>query len=168
MGNAADWFLAALPGLILLRGMAARVDVYDTFLDGAKQGLRTGAGIFPALTGMLLLLGMMRTSGLTEALAESLSPVMAWMNLPGEIAQLLLLRPLTGSGSMAALKEIFAQCGVDSRAGRIGAVLVSSSETIFYTMTVYLSATGVRKLPHVVPVSLLSYLAGALAAGFLL
>ena len=168
MGNAADWFLAALPGLILLRGMAARVDVYDTFLDGAKQGLRTGAGIFPALTGMLLLLGMMRTSGLTEALAEALSPVLAWMNLPREIAQLLLLRPLTGSGSMAALKEIFAQCGVDSRAGRIGAVLVSSSETIFYTMTVYLSATGVRKLPHVVPVSLFSFLIGALVAGFLL
>lgn len=168
MGNAADWFLAALPGLILLRGMAARVDVYDTFLDGAKQGLRTGAGIFPALTGMLLLLGVMRTSGLTEALAEALSPVLAWMNLPGEIAQLLLLRPLTGSGSMAALKEIFAQCGVDSRAGRIGAVLVSSSETIFYTMTVYLSATGVRKLPYVAPVSLFSFLIGALVAGFLL
>ena len=166
MGNAADWFLAALPGLILLRGMAARVDVYDTFLDGAKQGLRTGAGIFPALTGMLLLLGMMRTSGLTEALAEALSPVLAWMNLPGEIAQLLLLRPLTGSGSMTALQEIFAACGVDSRAGRIASVLVSSSETICYTMTVYLAGTGVKRLPWVLPISLAAYLAGAATAGF--
>lgn len=81
---------------------------------------------------------------------------------------MLLLRPLTGSGSIAAMEEIFRTCGVDSRAGRIASVMMGSSETIFYTMTVYLGAAGVKKLPRVLPVSLLAYgLSAALCAWLL-
>lgn len=81
---------------------------------------------------------------------------------------MLILRPMTGSGALAAMQEIFAQCGVDSRAGRIAAVLMGSSETIFYTMSVYLGAAGVRKLPGALGVSLLSYLLGAAVCGRIL
>ena len=78
---------------------------------------------------------------------------------------MLLLRPLSGSGSLAALEQIIDGCGVDSRAGRAASVLMGSSETIFYTMTVYLAATDVRRLPWVLPVSMVSYLAGAWVCG---
>ena len=166
MGEAASWVMAAIPGAIVLRGMLAQVDPYDAFLTGARQGLRTGAEICPALAAVMLLLGLMRQSGLTAALAAMLSPMTGWLGLPEEVTPLLLLRPLTGSGSMAALQEIFAACGVDSRAGRIASVLVSSSETICYTMTVYLAGTGVKRLPWVMPISLAAYLAGAATAGF--
>jgi len=98
-------------------------------------------------------------------LARLLAPVMELMDLPEETAPILLLRPLSGSGSLAALQQIFDQCGVDSRAGRIASVLMSASETIFYTMTVYLGATGIRKLPWVLGVSLVSYLVGAAVCG---
>lgn len=81
---------------------------------------------------------------------------------------MLVLRPLTGSGSLTALRTIFEQCGVDSRAGRAASVLMGSSETIFYTLTVYLGATDVRRLPWVAPVSLVSYLAGAWVCGLVI
>ena len=168
MSGAADFILAAIPGVIVLRGMMARVDAYDAFRAGAGEGLRTGVGILPALTAMTLMLGLMRASGLTEALSRMLAPLMNLLGLPEEVAPLLLLRPMTGSGSTAALREIFALCGPDSRAGRVASVLAASSETIFYTMTVYLAAADVKRLPWALPVSLTAYLAGAAAAGLVM
>ena len=101
--------------------------------------------LLPALTGMLLMLSLMNASGLTALLVRLLSPLTAILNLPQEVAPMLILRPMTGSGSLAALQEIFAQYGADSRVGRIASVLMGSSETIFYTMSVYLGAAGVKK-----------------------
>ena len=154
--------------LILLRGKSAGVDCYGAFLTGAKQGAQAAWSLLPALTGMLLMISLMNASGLTNALVRLLSPLTRLLNLPEEVAPMLILRPMTGSGALAAMQEIFAQCGVDSRAGRIAAVLMGSSETIFYTMSVYLGAAGVRKLPGALGVSLLSYLLGAAVCGRIL
>ena len=155
-------------GLVVLRGVWKGADVYGAFLRGGKQGLTSAVGILPALCAMTLLLAMMNASGLNMLLTRLLSPVMQLLNLPEETASILLLRPLSGSGSLAALQQIFDQCGVDSRAGRIASVLMSASETIFYTMTVYLGATSIRKLPWVLPVSLVSYLVGAAVCGMMI
>ena len=132
--------------LILLRGKCAGVEVYGAFLSGAKKGMEAAWQLLPALTGMLLMLSLMNASGLTALLVRLLSPLTAILNLPQEVAPMLILRPMTGSGSLAALQEIFAQYGADSRVGRIASVLMGSSETIFYTMSVYLGAAGVKKL----------------------
>jgi nucleoside recognition len=123
--------------------------------------------LLPALTGMLLMLSLMNASGLTALLVRLLSPLTAILNLPHEVAPMLILRPMTGSGSLAALQEIFAQYGADSRVGRIASVLMGSSETIFYTMSVYLGAAGVKKLPGALGVSLLSYLTCAWVCGLI-
>jgi spore maturation protein B len=117
---------------------------------------------------MLLMLAMVNASGLTALLTRLISPVTGLMGLPQEVTPILLLRPLTGSGSLAALEGIYAACGVDSRAGRIASVLMGSSETIFYTMTVYLGAAGVKRLPHVLWVSLAAYLFSAALCGWLM
>ena len=140
--------------LILLRGKCAGVEVYGAFLSGAKKGMEAAWQLLPALTGMLLMLSLMNASGLTALLVRLLSPLTAILNLPQEVAPMLILRPMTGSGSLAALQEIFAQYGADSRVGRIASVLMGSSETIFYTMSVYLGAAGVKKLPGALGVSL--------------
>ena len=142
--------------LILLRGKCAGVEVYGAFLSGAKKGMDAAWQLLPALTGMLLMLSLMNASPLT-----------AILNLPQEVAPMLILRPMTGSGSLAALQEIFAQYGADSRVGRIASVLMGSSETIFYTMSVYLGAAGVKKLPGALGVSLLSYLTCAWVCGLI-
>lgn len=157
-----------LVGLIVLRGLTAGCDVYATFLRGAEKGLRSAVSLVPALCAMLLMLSAVNASGLSRMLAQLASPLTRLMHLPPEVAPMLLLRPLTGSGSLAALEAIFAACGADSRAGRIASVLMGSSETIFYTMTVYLGAAGVKKLPHVLAVSLTAYLLGAALCGWLM
>ena len=155
--------MLAVVGLILLRGMRSG-DAYGAFLLGASLGVLL-LMVLPALCAMMLMLSLMDASGLTAVLSRLMRPVTRLMNLPEETAPLLILRPLTGSGSLAAMKDIFTRCGVDSRAGRAASVLMGSSETIFYTMTVYLAATDVRRLPWALPVSLVSYLAGAWVCG---
>ncbi len=160
--------IVAVVGFILLRGAMTGCDVYGSFLRGAEKGMRSAMQLLPALCSMLLMLALFNASGLAQALSRVVSPVTGVMHLPPEVAPMLLLRPLTGSGSLAALEAIFDTCGVDSRAGRIASVLMGSSETIFYTMTVYLSAAGVKRLPHVMGISLASYLLSAALCGWLM
>lgn len=160
--------IAGLVGLIMLRGLMTNCDVYGAFLRGAEKGMRSALALLPALCGMMLMLAMVNASGMAQLISRSVSPVLGWMRLPQEVTPMLLLRPLTGSGSLAALEGIYETCGVDSRAGRIASVLMGSSETIFYTMTVYLGAAGVRKLPWALPVSLTAYLLSAAICGWVM
>lgn len=152
----------------MLRGLAAGCDVYSSFLRGAERGMRSAMALLPALCAMLLMLALVNASGMAHLLSRLISPLTKWMHLPEEVAPMLLLRPLTGSGSLAALESIYETCGADSRAGRIASVLMGSSETIFYTMTVYLGAAGVKRLPHVLWVSLTAYLLSAALCGWLM
>lgn len=157
-----------MAGFILLRGVMTGCDVYGAFLSGAEKGMRSAIALLPALCAMLLMLALVNSSGLAEVFTALISPVTAFVHLPPEVAPMVLLRPLTGSGSLAALEAIFEQCGPDSRAGRIASVLMGSSETIFYTMTVYLGSAGVKKLPFAMGVSLAAYLLGAVLCGLLM
>ncbi len=168
MNGLSSMAIVGTVAFIFLRGVMTGTDVYAAFLRGAQQGMRSALALLPALCAMLLLLALITTSGLTRWLTQAIAPALAFLNLPEEVAPMLLLRPLTGSGAIAAMEQIYETCGVDSRAGRIASVLMGSSETIFYTLTVYLSAAGVRKLPRVVPVSLLAYLVGVAVCGLLM
>lgn len=160
--------VTGLVGLIILRGLTTGCDVYGSFLRGAQKGMKSAVALLPSLCAMMLMLALVNASGLAELLSRLISPLTELMRLPREVAPMLLLRPLTGSGSLAALESIFETSGVDSRAGRIASVLMGSSETIFYTMTVYLGAAGVKKLPHVMWISLAAYLFSAALCGWLM
>lgn len=153
--------VVGLTGMILLRSLITRTDAYSAFLTGAERGMRTAVGLLPALCGMILMVKCLSASGLMEILLRLLHPLTASLTLPEEIMPMLLLKPLTGSGSMAAMQEIIRTCGVDSRAGRLASALMCSSETIFYTMSVYAGAAGVRRLPGVIAASLAGYAASA-------
>lgn len=160
--------IVALAGVIVLRGWMTGCDVYGAFLRGAERGMKSAMALLPALGAMLLMLSVVNASGLTEMLTRTIAPLTRLMRIPEEAAPMLLLRPLTGSGSLAALEAIFESCGPDSRAGRIASVLMGSSETIFYTMTVYLGAAGIKRLPHVLWVSMAAYMLSAAMVGRLL
>lgn len=133
--------------------------------SGGRPAHRTGNS--PALAAMMLLIGLFRTGGLAELLEGLLGPLAEAVGFPREALTVLLLRPLSGAGSLAALETLMAWQGPDSRASMVASVVVGSSETIFYTMTVYLSAAGVRKLPRALSISLISWFAGCLAAAWL-
>ena len=132
---------------------------------GKRLGI--SAGILLVVVFPLGVVGAALATILAQAVSALLVLVVL-MRLPEELTPMIFLRPLTGSGSIVALGAIFETCGVDSRAGRIASVLMGSSETIFYTMTVYLGAAGVKRLPHVMWVSLTAYLFSTVLCGWLM
>ena len=155
-------FLAMLLAVAMILGCLAagvwrRVPVYDAFLEGAKEGLATARSILPALIAMLCAVRGFEASGLTEDLCRLCAPALRALRLPEETLPLMLLRPVSGSASLAALRAVLDQASV----------MMGSSETVFYTCGVYLSAAGVKKSRHTVPCALLAWLAGSIAAGLL-
>ena len=152
--------------LCLAAGALRRVPVYDAFAEGAKEGLKTAWSILPSLTAMLCAIRAFSACGLLDAPCGLLAPAAAFFRLPKETLPLMLLRPVSGSASLAMLKSILHACGPDSRAGLVASVMMGSSETVFYTCGVYLAAANVKKSRHIVPCALLAWLAGSAAAGW--
>lgn len=161
---------AALPLFVLLClgvGVWRRTPIYDAFVSGAKQGLDTARRIAPSLIAMLCAIRMLSACGLMDALCGLCAPVTEWARIPRETVPLMLLKPLSGSASLAMLRSILQTYGPDSRIGLVACVLMGGSETVFYTCGVYLSAAGVTRSRHTIPCALLAWLAGSLAAGWL-
>ena len=159
-----------LPVFLLLclgTGVYSRVPLYDAFLEGAREGLDTARRILPSLIAMLCAIRGFAACGLLPALCGALEPAAAWAGIPKETLPLMLLRPLSGSASLAVLKDLLHTYGPDSRIGRVASVMMGSSETVFYTCGLYLAAAGVKKSRHTVPCALLAWLAGSFAAGLL-
>lgn len=157
-----------LPALIIagacLYGLLRGADVFSALVDGAAEGLRVAARIFPPLVCLLTCVAMLRASGALDALTRLLSPALGLMGIPPDCAVLMLLRPLSGSGALAAAAEIIAQNGADSLVGRTAAVMLGSTETTLYVVAVYFGAVGVKKSRWAVPAALCADLAGFAAA----
>ena len=162
-----SWTLCIFVLLCLGCGIVKRVPLYDAFLEGAKEGVETARYILPALVAMLCAIRAFTACGLMERLCLLLEPAAAWVNLPRETLPLMLFKPLSGSASLAMLREIFSEYGPDSRAGLAASVMMGSSETVFYTCGVYLAAAGVKKSRHIIPCALMAWLAGGIMAGAL-
>ncbi len=161
------WFL---PGLILVivgGGFVKGVPVYEAFVKGAKEGLKTAATILPYMIAMLSAIILMQRSGFLSALTQLMTPVFSLLGIPQSVAPLMLLRPFSGSASLAMLQHILETQGADSRAGLIACTLMGSTETIFYTCGLYLGAAGVKKSKHAIPAALAAWLVGSVAAGLL-
>jgi len=140
-----DMIVPLLIMFILLCGLARRVDLAEEFSAGAKEGLQTAFGLIPMLVLLMTAVGMFTSSGAAEMLAALLSPVTEWLGFPKECLDLALIRPISGSGALAAVSRLFSRVHPDSFAGRTASVLMASTETTFYTIAVYFAAQ--RKKP---------------------
>jgi len=163
----AELLIPLLMLLVLSAAAWKKLPMYDLFVAGAKNGLQTAVQVLPNLAAMLCAIQLMQASGLMQALCSACSPVLQMMGLPPETAPLILIRPVSGSGALAMLKEVLEQHGADSRAGLIASTVMGSSETIFYTVCVYASAAGQKKTDYAIPCSLMGALAGTWLAGML-
>lgn len=141
-----------------------RVNTYDTFVKGAKGAIKLVVDIFPFIASILIATALLRVSGITDFLAQLLSPIFRALGIPPELVELVLLRPFTGSGSYGILENIFTTYGADSYISRCACVIMGCSETIFYVATVYISQTKVKKLLYAIPVALLCSLVGTILA----
>ena len=147
-------------------GVRRKVDVYTALTDGAAEGLRVVLRICPNLIALLSAVYMLRASGALDFFTSLLAPVLTAIGIPPETAPLLLIRPLSGSGALAAGSELMAAYGVDSTVGRTAAVMLGCTETTFYTITVYFGAAGVRKIRYTIPAALTADFVGFLAAAW--
>ena len=162
-----DCIMPAFAAFIIIYGLFSRVSVFDCFLNGAKDGLKTSANILPTLIGLLAAVTMLRASGALEALTNVLKPVANAVGLPEQVVPLALLRPVSGSGSMAIVESILSENGADSFAGRVASVIQGSTETTFYAVAVYYGGVGINNIAHTIPSALTADLTGMVLSGIL-
>ena len=161
--------LLLLPLLIIViicYGLAKRVPVYEAFVEGAKDGVKTGLNIIPYLVAIIAAVSMFRASGLLDLTAVKLAPVLNFCHIPPDILPVMFTRSLSGSATLGLLSEIISATGVDSYASTLAAVMIGSSETTFYVLAVYFGSVGIKKFRHALLAGLIADFAGILAAVF--
>ena len=145
-------------------GVSRGVSVYESFVEGAKEGFQTAIRILPYLVAMLVAIQVFHHSGALDRFTSFIAPFTARLNIPAEILPLALMRPLSGSGSLGMLAQILKTHGPDSMMGRLASTLYGSTETTFYVLTVYTGAIGVKRIRHSLITSLIADVVGFLAA----
>ena len=159
-----DYLVPILLFVSCAMALRKRENAYDLMLDGAADGLKLLGAILPALILLLTAVTMLRQSGAVEAVSSFLAPVFSFFGIPPETAVLVLIRPISGSAALAVGSDLMAQYGVDSQIGRTVAVMLGSTETTFYTISVYFGAAGIKKTRYCVPSALIADLTGFVMA----
>ena len=150
--------------IIVIYGLAEKIKIFDVFLEGAKEGIDIVVSIFPTLIGLFVAIGALRSSGVLDFVISIISPFLNKVNFPTEIMPLALIRPISGSSSMAVATDIMKNFGVDSNIGIIASVIMGSTETTIYTIAVYTSSVGIKKTRFVLWAALIADFVGMLTS----
>jgi len=152
--------------VFVLSGIIRKVKVFDAFTEGAKDGLECTIKIMPSLIGLMVGISMFRASGAMEIISQIFAPVLNFLRIPKEIFPLAILRPVSGSGSIAIVTDILNKNGPDSLVGRIASVMMGSTETTFYTLAVYFGCIGIKKTRHTLKSALTADFTGIIFSVF--
>lgn len=150
--------------LIVIYGLFEKNKVYDSFLDGAKEGIEIVFKLFPTLIGIFVAVGALRSSGIIDLVVKMIEPITKTLNIPSQIMPLALLRPISGSASMAVAVDIMQIHGVDTLIGLIASTIMGSTETTFYTIAIYTSSVGIKKTRFILVAALLADIAGMITS----
>lgn len=153
--------------VIIIYGIIDKKNIYDIFLEGAKEGMETVVKIFPTLIGIFLAVGCLRSSGILNVIGKNLEFITRFIGFPSEVLPLALLRPISGSASLGIATDIMKNYGVDSRIGLIAATIMGSTETTFYTIALYTSSIGVKKIRYVLAAALVADFVGMIASAII-
>jgi spore maturation protein B len=157
------WVIPVLIVLVVLIALLRRVNVFDVFIEGAKEGFKMSVRLIPFLVGMLVAIGLFRDSGLMDLCTNLITPLLVKLNIPAEIVPLAIMRPVSGSASLAMTADILQRSGPDSLLGRMASTMLGSTETTLYILTVYFGAVGIYKTRHALVTGLLADLSGFIA-----
>ena len=149
---------------VVAMGILNKQDVYSDFIEGAEDGFKTVVKIMPTLVGLMMGVGILRASGFLNMLSELIKPVTSLVGFPGELLPLAIVKMFSSSAATGVALDIFKEYGTDSRIGLIASVMMSCTETIFYTMSVYFLAAKVTKTGYTLKGALLATLSGVLAS----
>lgn len=159
-----NWIFLAFVVGIPLYGAIKKINVFDAFTAGAKQGFEVSVSIIPYLIAMMVGIGMLRASGFFELLSQLLAPILSHIGMPSELLPLALIRPFSGSASTGIMAELIHQHGGNSFIAKTAATMMGSTETTFYVVAVYFGAVGIKRTRHAIPAGLLADLAGVIAS----
>ncbi|MBR6551451.1 MAG: spore maturation protein [Clostridia bacterium] len=151
MMNFSDFILPTIVTLIIIFGAIKGLNVFDTFLDGAKSGFKTVLSITPPLIGLIVAVNMLKNSGGLDIITDFLSPLASFLKIPKEVTPLMILSPISGSGSLSIFESILKDYGPDSFIGRTASVMMGSTETTFYATTLYYGSCNIKKTRHTLP-----------------
>ena len=155
-----DYIVPLLLLIVCCLALRKQENAYDLLLSGGKEGLKILVSIVPSLVLLLTAVTMLRQSGAVEVLSHFFAPVFDFFGIPPETAVLVLIRPISGSAALAVGTDLMATYGVDSPIGRTAAVMLGSTETTFYTISVYFGAAGIKKTRYCVPAALIADFVG--------
>lgn len=145
---------------IFIYALVKNVPAYDHFVSGAKSAFNLVLSILPYLVAIFIFIELMNASGISKWLAVALSPILEFFGIPAELSELIILRPFSGSGSLAIVENIYSTYGVDSYVGICASVIVGASDTVFYVVSVYFSTIKIKKMRYLIPVCLIACFSG--------
>ncbi len=164
MDRIGDYIIPIMIFVIVIFGLIRKVPIFDAFVKGAKDGLAATYSISASLIGLVTAVTMLKSSGALDMIITAVSPLAQAVKIPAQIIPLMILKPISGSGSTAMLTEILSTNGADSFIGRVAAVMAGSTETTFYAIAVYYGAIGIKNIRHTLAAAILADLASMAAA----
>jgi len=159
-----NWMFLAFVVGIPVYGALKKVNVFDAFVVGAKQGFETSVNIIPYLIAMIVAIGMLRASGFFELMGTLLTPLLSKLGMPSELLPLALIRPFSGSAATGMMAELIHEHGGNSLIAKMAATMMGSTETTFYVIAVYFGAIGIKRTRHAIPAGLLADLTGIIVS----
>ena len=150
--------------VIVIYGLKEKRKVFDDFLDGAKEGIGIVLSIFPTLIGLFVAIGALRSSGILDIIIRILNPILSMINFPTELMPLAMLRPISGSSSIAIATDIMANYGTDTELGMMASVIMGSTETTLYTIAVYTSCVKIKKTRFILLAALTADIVGIITS----
>ena len=161
------YIIPILISALIVYALLKRVKIFDAFVDGAKKALPLAAGVLPFLAAVFIMSKVFDKSGLNRALIDRLTPLYSFLGIPKEVVPLTLIKPFSGSGSLAVLSEVLSEHGADGYIGRLACVIFSSSETTFYVCGVYLTETKFQGVAPAIAISLSANFIATVFAAFI-
>ena len=164
ISHISGYILPTLILFILTYGLVKKVNIYETFIDGAKEGLKTSIGIIPYLMAIIVAVGMFRASGAIDFISALLKTPLSYFNVPADVLPIMFVRSLSGSANMGVLSDIVSNVGANTYTAKLAAIMVGCSETTFYVLAVYFGAVGIKKIRYALITGLFADVAGIIAA----
>jgi len=159
-----SWIIPCIILLILIYAVLKKVPVYETFVEGAKDGLKVSFNIVPYLVAIIVAVFMLRASGAIDIVSGLLSGLLCKINIPVDVLPIMIVRSLSGSAVLGLFSDIASNCGPDSYATKLAAIMVGSSETTFYVLSVYFGSVGIKKFRHALYAGLFADIIGIVFA----
>ena len=164
MNNISNYIIPIIVLIIVLYALKKRVDIYDTFIDGTKESFDMTLKVFPNLLAMVFGVNIFLKSGVLDFIFNNLKPIFSYINVQIEILPMAIMRPISGSASLAILNNLFLNYGPDSFIGTVASIIQGSTDTTFYVLTLYFGSIGIKKIRYAMWAGLFSDLVGIVTA----